>query len=140
MAHTSKQFVSRRVGALVGVAAATPFAAFIALVSASSYVEFAAAIALACMSAGALTGATIGRSAARDPSVSRAAGAAAFAVLVGAPIATIAYLQLHNSPEGTIFWMIPGIVMYGLPVFLILALPAVTLGIFIARHVAALSP
>ncbi len=128
------RLISRRVGGLIGLASALPFALLVGMIFGQNFPAFAAAIALASLSSGAITGATVGRQAVTRPTLRRIAGTAAFAVAVAAPIGTLADMLLSGASGNLLFWMIPGLVIYSLPAFLLVALPAVTLGILMARR------
>jgi hypothetical protein len=128
------RLISRDVGALIGVASALPFALLVAVIFGQNFPAFAVAIALACLSSGAITGGTVGRHAVARPTLWRIAGTAAFAVAVAAPIGTQAYMLLSSASGNLLFWMISGLVIYSLPAFLLVALPGVTLGILMARR------
>ena len=128
------RLVSRRVGATIGIASALPFALLVALIFGQTFPAFTVAIALASLSSGAITGGTVGRHAVARPTLWRIAGTAAFAVAVAAPIGTQAYMLLSSTSGNLLFWMIPGLVIYSLPAFLLVALPGVTLGILMARR------
>jgi hypothetical protein len=128
--------ISPVAGAIVGAGSAAPFALLVLVVFLSSFPPFAWAMASACVFSGAVTGATVGRSVATRPTGRRVAGAAGLAVLIGTPVGALVQTQLAATGN-FIGSAIAGLMLYGLPAYLVLALPAFALGMAIARRVAA---
>jgi hypothetical protein len=125
--------------AAVGVVSAAPFAMVVLAVFVWGFPAFAWPIATACVVSGGVTGATVGRRVAARPTGVRIAGAGALAVLLGIPVGVVGYTMLWSTPYDFVSLALAGLVVYGLPAYILLGLPAFGLGLAITRRLYAAS-
>jgi len=127
--------LSRSRGAAIGFVAAVPFAVLPFVVTIQgAYLGFATSIALAAVFAGTVTGATFGRRIAERPRLLTTVLGAALAVVVGAPVGGLAAALLVEHAPDPLTSTVAGLVLYGLPAYLLLALPAFVLGLALAAR------
>ena len=93
---------------------------------------FATTIAVAALASGAISGATFGRRIAAHPTLPRVLLGPALAVLVGAPVGGVAASILLGYAD-PIRSTLVGLLLYGLPAYVVLALPTFLFGIYLDR-------
>lgn len=128
---TATAQVSARRGGLIGAVAAVPFAGLVLLVFIASMPGFALSVAGASVASGILCGATFGRRVAMKPRLATVIGGAGLAVIVGSPIGGVLATLLVDGVTNPFTATLAGFFLYGLPAFLVLALPAFALGVWI---------
>jgi hypothetical protein len=121
--------------ALVGVLAALPFALLVLVVFRDA---FGTGVGAACLVSGAVSGATFGRLVAADPTWVRMLLAPVAAVVIGTPVGagiTLALSHVEWSLTDFFGWTAAGLILYSLPAYLVLALPAFALGVRLAQRI-----
>jgi hypothetical protein len=124
---------TRSAGLVVGLAASAPAVAVTVALFGLLDLGFATAISAASMVAGAVTGATFGRRIAARPTAAGVLFGPALAVVIGGPVGgTTAWLVSYRAydPLGL---TATGLLLYGLPAYVVLALPTFVFGIYLDR-------
>jgi hypothetical protein len=123
---------TRAEGLAVGFVASLPAAFVVVAVFGLLEPRFAASIAFPALTAGAITGATFGRRIAADPTAVRVLLGPALAVLVGAPVGGVVASLLLGYADA-IRSTVVGLVLYGIPAYVVLAVPTFVFGIYLDR-------
>ena len=123
---------TRAEGFVVGLVASLPAAFVVAALFGFMEPGFAASIALPALVAGAMTGATFGRRIAADPSLAKVLLGPALAALVGAPVGGVSASLLLGYADPFRSTVV-GLLLYGLPAYVVLALPTFVFGIYLDR-------
>ena len=124
--------ISRAEGLAVGFVASLPGVFVVAMLFGFVVPAFATTIAVAALASGAISGATFGRRIAAHPTLPRVLLGPALAVLVGAPVGGVAASILLGYAD-PIRSTLVGLLLYGLPAYVVLALPTFLFGISLDR-------
>jgi hypothetical protein len=127
--------LSRREGLAVGIVSASVPAGACSFLLGAWLPGGAVTLAVSCLGAGALIGATIGRGLAVRPDPIGVLTVALLADIVGSAIAgTI--ISLTTGPIDPLAASLGALTILGVPGYFFLAFPGVAIGIFVARRLA----